>query len=182
MHKARRVAPAMVLAAAMCGVSVGSLSAQDIQPAPLITEPMPVELDSGLVSNRGADEEVIFSQTIFVPGAAALRLEFDEVVLSGLVSDGSASYLRIRSTFDGAEQRLNSLHVQQWRSTSAYFNGDEVVVEIVAKPGTGVNLGPDVSFTERNPVDANAADLGGATGVPAASAVRSRKESTRDAE
>jgi hypothetical protein len=49
-------------------------------------------------------------------------------------------------------------------------------------PGTGVNLGPDVSFTERNPVDANAADLGGATGVPAASAVRSRKESTRDAE
>jgi hypothetical protein len=49
-------------------------------------------------------------------------------------------------------------------------------------PGSGVNLGPDVSFTERNPVDANAADLGGATGVPAASAVRSRKESTRDAE
>ena len=49
-------------------------------------------------------------------------------------------------------------------------------------PVQGVNLGPDVSFTERNPVDANAADLGGATGVPAASAVRSRKESTRDAE
>jgi hypothetical protein len=45
-----------------------------------------------------------------------------------------------------------------------------------------VNLGADVSFTEWNPVDADAADLGGATGVPAASAVRSRKESTRDAE
>jgi hypothetical protein len=48
--------------------------------------------------------------------------------------------------------------------------------------GTGVNLGSVVSFTERNPVDTNAADLGGATGVPAATAVRSRKESTRDAE
>ena len=49
-------------------------------------------------------------------------------------------------------------------------------------PGLGVILGSDASFTERNPVDADAADLGGATGVPAASAVRSRKESTRDAE
>jgi hypothetical protein len=37
-------------------------------------------------------------------------------------------------------------------------------------------------FIERSPVDADAADLGGATGVPAGSAVRSRKESTRDAE
>ncbi|MDF3017291.1 MAG: hypothetical protein K0R44_2516, partial [Thermomicrobiales bacterium] len=49
-------------------------------------------------------------------------------------------------------------------------------------PGWGVLLGSDVSSTERNPVDTDAADLGGATGVPAASAVRSRKESTRDAE
>ena len=48
--------------------------------------------------------------------------------------------------------------------------------------GSGVILGSDVSFTERDPVDADAADLGGTTGVPAASAVRSRKESTRDAE
>ncbi len=51
-----------------------------------------------------------------------------------------------------------------------------------SRPGSGVILGSDVSSTERNPVDTDAADLGGATGVPAASAVRSRKESTRDAE
>ena len=49
-------------------------------------------------------------------------------------------------------------------------------------PESVVIVGSDVSFTERNPVDTNAADLGGATGVPAASAVHSRKESTRDAE
>jgi hypothetical protein len=49
-------------------------------------------------------------------------------------------------------------------------------------PGLGVILGSDGSSTESNPVDADAADLGGATGAPAASAVRSRKESTRDAE
>ncbi|MBA2526678.1 MAG: hypothetical protein H0V18_12995, partial [Pyrinomonadaceae bacterium] len=49
-------------------------------------------------------------------------------------------------------------------------------------PGLAVILGSDASFTERNPVDADAANLGGATGAPASSAVRSRKESTRDAE
>ena len=49
-------------------------------------------------------------------------------------------------------------------------------------PDPGLILGSGASFAERDPVDADAADLGGATGVPAASAVRSRKESTRDAE
>jgi hypothetical protein len=38
-------------------------------------------------------------------------------------------------------------------------------------PGWGVILGSDVSSTERNPVDTDAADLGGATGVPAARCV-----------
>src|SRR5688572_19541032 len=124
MRKAERVASAILLAAALCGGSFGSAWAQDIQPAPLITEPMAAEVDSGLVRNEGDAEAVVFSQRIFIPGAAALRLEFDEVRLAGLVSDGSASYLRITSTLDGAQQRLNPLHVQQWQKTSAYFNGD----------------------------------------------------------
>jgi len=51
----------------------------------------------------------------------------------------------------------------------------------ISTPDPSVILGSDASYTERNPVDADAADLGGATGVPATSAVRSRKESTRDA-
>ncbi|HZW08917.1 MAG TPA: GC-type dockerin domain-anchored protein [Phycisphaerales bacterium] len=140
MVKVARFAPAFVLAAALGGVHSGAALAQEIQPAPLITEPMAVEVDSGLVRHEGEGEAVVFSRRIFIPGAAALRLEFDEVVLSGLVSDGSASYLRITSTLDGAQQRLNGLHVKQWGRTSAYFNGDEVIVEIVARGGTGDNL------------------------------------------
>ncbi|MBK7403782.1 MAG: hypothetical protein IPJ41_03895 [Phycisphaerales bacterium] len=134
-----RTACALAAAAIFGGLGVPAL-AQDTQPAPLITEPMPVHVDSGLVRNDGATEAVVFSQRVFIPGASALRLEFDQVLLSGLLSDGSASFLRIRSTLDGAEQRLNSLHVAQWRNTSAYFNGDEVIVEVVAEPGTGDNL------------------------------------------
>jgi V8-like Glu-specific endopeptidase len=139
MRQNHRAAAALVLAAAL-GVGTATVATgQEIQPAPLITELMPVEIDSGPVSNTGEAEAVIFSERVFIPGAAALRLEFDEVALSGLLSDGSGSYLRIRSLWDGAEQRLNARHVEQWRNTSAYFNGDEVVIEIVAQPGTGVN-------------------------------------------
>ena len=137
--RSRFASIAVVTAALFGGLGAPAL-AQETQPAPLITEAMPVELDSGLVANTGETEAVIFRQHIIIAGAAALRLEFDEVLLAGFVSDGSGSYLRLRSTFDGAEQRLNALHVEQWQKTSAYFNGDEVIVELVAKPGTGDNL------------------------------------------
>jgi V8-like Glu-specific endopeptidase len=126
---------------AMVTIGFGqSALAQEALPAPLITEPMPVKVDSGDVPNEGDAEMVVFSQNIFIPGAAALRLEFTDVQLAGLISDGSGSYLRIRSLFDGAEQRLNAMHVRQWGNTSAYFNGDEVTIEIVAQPGTGNNF------------------------------------------
>ncbi len=132
-------AAAIVVVVAMYGSFTASTTAQEIRTAPLITEQMPVTVDSGIVTNDGDAEQVVFSHTIFIPGAAALRLEFDRVLLAGFVSDGSGSVLRIRSLFDGAEQRLDARHVEQWQNTSAYFNGDEVVIEIVAKPGTGEN-------------------------------------------
>jgi V8-like Glu-specific endopeptidase len=134
-----RIATAAILLAAAMGVMAPAAVAQETQPAPLITEPMPVAIDSGLVSNTGAGEAVVFSQRVFIPGAAALRLEFDEVLLAGEIGEGTGSYLRIRSLLDGAEQRLNARHVLEWRHTSAYFNGDEVTIEIVARPGTGDN-------------------------------------------
>ncbi len=140
MLQGSRFASIAVVTATLIGGFGSSAVAQETQPAPLITEPITVEVDSGLVANTGDEETVVFTQHIVIAGALALRLEFDEVLLAGFVSDDSGSYLRIRSTFDGAEQRLNSLHVEQWRNTSAYFNGDEVIVEIVAKPGTGDNL------------------------------------------
>ncbi|MFG0244351.1 MAG: GC-type dockerin domain-anchored protein [Phycisphaerales bacterium JB054] len=140
MRTTRLTTAAMLLAAAMgWGPLTNDSRAQDTLTAPLITEPMPIDVDSGLVRNDGDAEAVIFSHTVFIPGAAALRLEFDEALLSGFVSDGSGSYLRIRSLFDGAEQRLDARHVEQWQHTSAYFNGDEVTIEIVAQPGTGAN-------------------------------------------
>ena len=68
-----------------------------------------------------------------------VALEFGLVELSGSVFDGTGSFLRITSLFDGAVQELDAVELAQWRNTSAYFNGGDVLVELVARPDTGPN-------------------------------------------
>lgn len=98
-------------------------------------------LDSGLVSNTTPESGIaqVFSGTITVPNAMWIRLNFDLVTLSGEIGRADASYLRIVSLADGAEQRLYAEHVPQWGSKSAYFNGNAVRVELHAAFGTGTN-------------------------------------------
>jgi len=96
-------------------------------------------IDSGFVENLGTAPAAVFSTEVRVDGASWLRLQFDDVVLSGNVAGDDASYLLITSLKDGHYQYLNAQHVQQWRKTSAYFNGDAVRVELIAHPNTGKN-------------------------------------------
>ncbi|MBX3364150.1 MAG: hypothetical protein KF866_05230 [Phycisphaeraceae bacterium] len=129
---------ALGLSAGVCGADPDLVT-----PPGLVAGAHPfVELDlsSGWVSNTtGAREEVVYRTVITVPGANWVRLQFDDVLLSGSVQDGSGSLIRVTSTFDGHAQYLNQVQVQQWHQTSAYFNGDSVMVEILARPGTGVS-------------------------------------------
>ena len=43
------------------------------------------------------------------------------------------------SLLDGGVQEMNAVHVEQWRQTSAYFNGEAVLVEVLAQPNTGAS-------------------------------------------
>jgi V8-like Glu-specific endopeptidase len=95
--------------------------------------------DSGPVANEGTAPEVVVSFPVVVQDAPWMRLSFAEVELSGDLFAGTGSILRLTSVRDGAVQELNELHVTQWRQTSAYFNGDMVLVEVLAHPGTGAN-------------------------------------------
>ncbi len=111
----------------------------------------PLALDSGVVANSGRERAVVYSETVRVPGAVWLRLDFGEVVLASGTSDSSApddsaaaetgggSILRLTSLLDGGVQYLNQRHIEQWQHTSAYFNGDAVLVELLAYPGSGPN-------------------------------------------
>jgi len=104
------------------------------------------DIDSGYVQNNVSVPaavgvpQVVWSTIVSVDNASWLRLEYDVVLLSGNANPGSdGSFLRITSLRDGAIQTQHHRHVGEWQNTSAYFNGESVLVELLAQPGTGQN-------------------------------------------
>jgi hypothetical protein len=128
------------LAAACASISIAQ---EDGHPTPpwLDSVDVPVRIDSGLVehSNTGRGAEIVFSVDVAAPGAPWVRMRFDEIILPGGSSTANGSYLVITSHLDGATQFLDAVSVDQWRNTSAYFNGDAVSIDLIAYPGTGDN-------------------------------------------
>ncbi|MCK5944650.1 MAG: hypothetical protein KAI24_21865 [Planctomycetes bacterium] len=105
-----------------------------------------LDIDSGIVRNDSTSPaavgipQIVWSTVVSVPGSSWLRLEYMGVLLSGSPDRGSdGSFLRITSMRDGAVQTQHLRHVGEWQDTSAYFNGDSVLVELLAQPGTGDN-------------------------------------------
>ena len=134
----RRILPAAACAA---GVLLSGARAM-AQTAPLLSEDRPVVVDSGLIPAPAAGQgaRVVWSEVVAADGAPWIRLKFDDVRLAGSERDGTAGYLRITSFDDAAVQTMNRRHVREWRNTSAYFNGDAVLVEVLAFAGTGDSL------------------------------------------
>ncbi len=138
----RRFVMACGLAASVSGTTLAQDAAL-IQPGPIEpfipTREVVYEIDSGLVHNPGQAQDVIYSTWVQAEGASWIRLKFDDMLLAGTPFGDSESFIRITSALDGAVQTLNMVHIAQWQNSSAYFNGDMVLVEIVAAPGTGDN-------------------------------------------
>jgi len=126
-------------------LSSAPLAQQEAPPTTWVS----VDQDSGWVSNDGPTRAVVASFTVAATGAEWMRLYFETVELAGDPLSGDGAILRITSHEDGAVQELDAIHVAQWQSSSAYFNGDAVQVEIVAAPHTGPSR-----------VELRAADLG----------------------
>ena len=95
--------------------------------------------DSGYHENTGGAPRVVLSFPVVVDKAQWLRLYFEEVTLSGDLLAGEGSILRMTALEDGAIQEMDARHLRQWQNSSAYFNGDTVLVEVLAQPGTGFN-------------------------------------------
>ncbi|MCA8951248.1 MAG: hypothetical protein KDE27_17205 [Planctomycetes bacterium] len=116
------------------------------QIAPDRSEVHPLAIDSGFVANTNPAPAVralplaVWSTVVTVPNSTSLRLHYSGVLLAGSRTPGrDGSFLKITSLLDGAFQTQHLVHVGQWQETSAYFNGDSVLVEIWAQPGTGDN-------------------------------------------
>lgn len=93
----------------------------------------PITLDSGWVSNDTDEYGVIYSEIVSIPGVTSIRLYFNEVTL-GAAPTGKATILRMTSLLDGGQQPMQAVHIEQWQRTSAFFNGNMVLVEILAAP------------------------------------------------
>lgn len=139
MRSGRLVVFARSLGFALGVAITSSAAAQEVLTAPLNSHDVPSHVDSGPVANEGAELRVVFSTTVAAPGAAWIRLNFDQVLLAGDESAGDESFLVVTSMLDGAYQYLNARHVREWRNTSAYLNGDMARIELYAHPGTGPN-------------------------------------------
>lgn len=123
---------ARVLCIAACAAGA---SASGPQPNPVPHFEIPVDVDSGWVNAPRKARAVTFATVVGDEDAAWLRLRFGEVVLGAAPTGGSPTLLRITSLLDGGVQTMQQHHVEQWRNTSAYFNGPAVLVEIVSDPG-----------------------------------------------
>jgi len=121
-HALSRLACAMTLAAAVGGAAA--------QTAPLSYDRQPYRFSSAEFASAG---DTALSHVVEAKGALWLRLQFDGVQLQ------PGSMLRITSFADGAVQHLTARTVKEWRHTSAYFNGDKVLVEMIPAAGSSDN-------------------------------------------
>ncbi|MFT5288155.1 MAG: PKD repeat protein [Planctomycetota bacterium] len=126
--------------AALCAAGlVFVASTASAQTHPLAQEIVPMSFDSGYAQNDGLEPEVVISFPVFMDQSPWMRLFFEDVVLAGDPAAGTGSILRVTSLLDGGQQRMNADHVAQWQNSTAYLNGDAVLVEVLAYPGTGTN-------------------------------------------
>jgi hypothetical protein len=124
-----------IMASAIAAGILAVTGVATAQPQPLDEFEVAVHVDSKHVENRGAAREVIFATMLQIPDVSSIRLRFDEATLGQAPHAGAPTVLRITSLEDGAVQNLKAYQVEQWRHTSAYFNGNALLVELIADPG-----------------------------------------------
>ncbi len=108
---------------------------------------LPVSIDSGLLDNPSPLTEVVYDKVVHLGDTAWFRMTFDEVNLA------PGSYLRVTSLEDGAAQDLDTTTLDQWKMTSAYFNGGDVQLQLFAAP-----------FSEGNSIRSVAVEIGALPG------------------
>lgn len=138
LQRLRGLCPSVVIS--ICLTSIGGFAVAQQGPDMLpISVNVPYEFDSGWYENEQSMPEVVLSFPVFLENAEWMRLYFEEVTLSGDLAKGTGSILRLTALEDGSTQELNARHMSEWQNSSAYFNGNTVLVEVLAHPNSGWN-------------------------------------------
>jgi hypothetical protein len=89
---------------------------------------------SGVHANPLPIDNVVWQDFVTVPaGIPWMRLYYSKAALD------QGSYLRIISLRDGEVMTMRHEHLAQWGMSSAYFNGNSVLVQLVAGANTTTN-------------------------------------------
>ena len=126
------------------GIRCQVRDAQGLDPETPIGHEEPRNIASGPYSNPGGTPLTVFSTTVSEPGAAWIRIHFD------LFDIGPDDYVRFTSMLDGDTYRILGRHATE--APSEYYsyplNGDAVMVEIVAAPGSGPRAGLHIDWID----------------------------------
>lgn len=98
------------------------------QPAPIPRDVVPFQATSGVFDGQLL-AVVADTRVVRVANAPWLQLHFKAYEL------GAESFITVTSIADGGVQTLNARTLAQWRSSSAYFNGDAVKITLHPAPG-----------------------------------------------
>ena len=96
-----------------------------------------LDIDSGSLSNNSDEVQLVWSHTVYVQDAKWTRLHFDTLLLTE--GEKSNSVLKMTSLEDGAFQILEQETAHQWRNTSAFFNGNQILLQLFAHPNSKHN-------------------------------------------
>lgn len=124
---------------AVTALTLGFATAALAQVPPSMDLDIAIDLDSGYVASESADRSVIYSEVLTIPDVRWVRVHFDFVSLAAPPIGGQPTILRITSLFDGAQQHHTHETLRQWGQTSAYFNGNSILLEIISDPDTGTS-------------------------------------------
>ncbi|MDP6158867.1 MAG: hypothetical protein QF534_08505 [Phycisphaerales bacterium] len=85
-----------------------------------------IGLNTGNLDNDIKEQHVLFDDIVAIDNAAWIRLHFGATKLD------RDSFIRVTSLRDGEVQELDASTLSLWKSSSAYFNGNAVRVELIA--------------------------------------------------
>lgn len=128
----RPLHPSVALTLTLALLAAPPAGAQTHEPARLF---VPYAADTGRL--EAGEMEVLARFDVVVEDALWLRLHFARLELGGGPLDPERGVVRITSLRDGAVQTLDAQGARQWSNTSAYFNGDALLVELLAGPAAG---------------------------------------------
>lgn len=102
-------------------------------PAPLPHDDVPYFLDSGTQDNLSDEHVIVWSETITLADRVSMRLHF------GMSSLPDGSFIRVTSSYDQDDQALDGYQLNEWFNSTAYFNGNTLILDLYAAPQTTGN-------------------------------------------